>query len=168
MEEAWKAGLGYQEETHLFYPYWESGDADHYRLYGHIRREQAKTHPKGDPKVLSEAVEMYQKAVDCQQRVTGSPLAADPSLRLRRLCQYQYELGSTQIELYKRSRDAQLLEAALSNLRASAQAASTQAIPTRAAETFDRIGEAFLLAGQFSCASDEGEGSHCCSSWRVL
>ncbi len=148
LEEAWKAGLGYQAETHLFLPHWEFGDADHFELFGRIRREQAKT-IEDTTTALSEAVEMFQKAVNCVQGVVNSPLAGEPGMKQRWLGQVQYELGSTKLELYNRTRDSKLFEEALSNLRGSAEAASSQAIPTRAGEALARIGEAYLLAGRF-------------------
>jgi tetratricopeptide (TPR) repeat protein len=61
----------------------------------------------------------------------------------------QFELGSTQIELYRATHDTKLLDSALTNLRRSSDAQRIQQIPIRAAEALTRIGEAYLLGGRF-------------------
>ncbi len=150
LEEAYKMGLKFEEATHLHFPYWEWGDALHFRVYARIKRELARISPQDSKKKeLEDAVEMYQKAANCILRVLNSPLATDPESKNRSLLEINYEQGTTLLELYQQSRSNEILEVALKNLRQSADRAAELAIPTRAGEALTRIADALLRADRF-------------------
>jgi hypothetical protein len=97
---------------------------------------------------------MFQKATDTARRVLNSPLALDPGLKERFLARFLYDLGSTQLDLYQANRHPPLLEEALTNLQQSSESASRQTLPTRAAESLIRIGDAYAQAGKFEAATN--------------
>ncbi len=153
LEEAWKAGQGYQKETLLFIPHWDLGNAEHYLLYGRVKRELAKFSSHDAGLQLLDAVEMFQRAVDLVTKVVESPLVGEADEKRRLSAQYRYELGNAQVELYQKTRDSSLLEKALNNLRQSAEVAAVQRNLSRAADDLARTAEAYVLAGRFDLAS---------------
>lgn len=152
LEEAWKAGLGYERETNSFFPYWPQGHADHFILYARVKRELARLVPADRRSALEEAVSTFQKATNWMEQYANSPLIGEPADKHRALAGVMYELGAAQLELYQETRDASLLDKALTNLRKSAQFARSYDAPTRAADVLARIGEAYLLANRFDDA----------------
>jgi hypothetical protein len=149
LEEAWKAGLRYEQSTQAFYGHWDWGDAEHYYLYGQIKRETARLSSIGKDKVLAESVGMFQKAADTARSVLDSTLALEPNLKKRILSRYLLDLGSTQLELYQATRDPILNDAALRNLEESGRLANVQTLPTRAAESLIKLADAYTQAGKF-------------------
>lgn len=153
LDEAWKAGLVYEQSTKQFYSHWDWGDAEHFYLYGEIKRETARLSDADKEKVLTESVSMFQKATDTARSVLNSPLALDPGLKQRILAKYLYDLASAQLDLYQETRDPHLNEEALRNLQQSNEFARNQTLPTRAAESLIKLGQAYVHAGKFEKAN---------------
>ncbi len=149
LDEAWREGLLYQQSTALYYSHWDWGDAEHLYLFGQIKRETARLPNSDKAGSLTEAVGMFQRATDTARGVLNSPLALEPGLKQRIMVRYLYDLGSAQLELYQVNRNPLLLEEALKNLQQSSEFASRQTLPTRAAESLIRVGDAYAQAGKF-------------------
>ncbi len=149
LDEAYGMGLRYEAASKQFGPYALQLNAEHFMFYGLIKRERARLSPTAREANLRESVEMFQKSADAVQIVVNSPLVTDFATKQRLLARMQFELGSTQIELYRATRDTKLLDEALRNLQRSFDAQRAQQIPIRAAEALTRIAEAYLLGSRF-------------------
>lgn len=149
LDEAYEEGLAYEAASKQFGPYALQLNAEHFIVYGLIKRERARLSRTARETNLRESMEMFQKSAEAVQQVVNSPLVTDPAAKQRLLARMNFELGSTQIELYRTSRDTKLLDEALKNLQKSSDAQRAQQIPIRGAEALTRIGEAYLLGGRF-------------------
>jgi KaiC/GvpD/RAD55 family RecA-like ATPase len=152
LDEAYEMGLRYEKGSKQFAPYWLQGHAEHFIAYGQIKRERAKLDVTGREGILKESVEMFQKAADALESVVNSALVTEPATKQRLLARMQFDLGSTQLELYRVNRNTKLLDVALTNLSKSAEAQRAQQISVRAAEALTRIAEAYVLGGRFEHA----------------
>jgi hypothetical protein len=73
LDEAYQLGLKYETGSKQFAPYWLQGQAEHFIVYGRIKRERARLSTTAQEGILRESVEMFQKSADALEKRCQQP-----------------------------------------------------------------------------------------------